>query len=548
MSSTVSGNLKGLSPSEKKSLDKLSQRKLNAEDLVSSDFAKELAILAQNLRRRIGALVTREGRIEKLFIGSKDILYLPELSRHKEGRLKKLRFVFSDLSNKETVDIPQDIYGDLEIHSFDAVIAVKQIKNVTRAKYAYLTPNNVGGDLSQSISVEVPDIGSLKLDFLDFITDLENEFASSPKVKKTVNGAILIGVHDKPHSYIQERLLELEELSRTAGVIVLDKYIQKKRSDPKTYIGSGKLEEITLQALRLGADSLIFDCELLPTQWRAITNATSMKVLDRSMLILDIFAQRAKSSEGRLQVELAQLKYNLPRLIEKDTGLSRLTGGIGGRGPGETKLEISRRRSRDKITLLEKKIKELAEVRELKRTKRKKSLVPSIAIVGYTNVGKSSLFNAITKGDAFIENKLFATLDTTQRPLHLVSESGSKEVILSDTVGFIRDLPKELMAAFQATLEEVSESTVLLHVLDVSDPEIHNRYKNVRKILEDVDVTDIPEIILLNKVDKTQKDIAQKIQQDFPGSILTSSITREGFEELRKKISLAITSVGNFEN
>jgi GTP-binding protein HflX len=232
-------------------------------------------------------------------------------------------------------------------------------------------------------------------------------------------------------------------------------------------------------------------------------------------------------------VELAQLQYNLPRLVEKDVGLSRLTGGIGGRGPGETKLEISRRRSRDRITLLERKIAEISEHRELRRSKRKKSGVPVLAIIGYTNVGKSTLFNALTKSDVFVENKLFATLDTTQRSIMIPTNTGIKEFLLTDTVGFIRELPKELKNAFAATLEEVQEATFLLHVLDSSDPEISDRYKNVREILAEVKASDIPEIIVLNKIDKLTAEQQESVKPQFSDAICLSASKREGFEQLR---------------
>ena len=339
MSQTVSGNNRGLSPSQLRSVERLYNRRLGREELVSLDLAREICEVAASLRRRVGLLVTREGRIEAVFLGSKDILYLPDLGRYRfgKGRLRRLRFVFSDLSNKTSVEIPQDVYGDLEINRFDAVVALKPGKNTIQVAFAHLMPPTSATPIQTEV---IPDLGRHEFEFDRFIEELEAELEITKAAVPVKGGVIVVGVYDKSFIRYQESLAELKELARTASLKVLETYIQRKTPDPKTLIGKGKLEEIVLQALRLGAEMLVFDCELKPSQWRAITNSTEIKVIDRSMLILDIFATRASTSEGRLQVELAQLQYNLPRLVEKDGGLSRLTGGIGGRGPGKRNWKL----------------------------------------------------------------------------------------------------------------------------------------------------------------------------------------------------------------
>jgi len=295
---------------------------------------------------------------------------------------------------------------------------------------------------------------------------------------------------------------ELQELARTAGVIVLDSFIQLPRKlNPRTLMGEGKLQEVVIRALQRGASLLIFDQELTPAQVRAISAMTELKVLDRSQLILDIFARRATTLDGKVQVELAQLKYLLPRLTGRGVQMSRLMGGIGGRGPGETKLETDRRRIRDRITALERELEELSRGREQRRSRRIKAGVPIISIVGYTNAGKSTLLNALTKSEVFTENLLFATLDTSSRRLRLPRD---REVIITDTVGFIRSLPKSLMGAFKATLEEMRDADLLLHLVDASNPRFEDQIRQVRTILEELELDTIPELVVFNKTDQLE--------------------------------------------
>lgn len=545
MPNVVAGNTKGLAPSEVRAVAKLFQRSVSPDEIVSLDLAREMVALGETLRRRVGVLINRQGRIEEVILGTKEILFLPDLGRYRLGRarLRNLRLVFTDLSNnRDEATIPYDIYTDLERLRFDSVVGLRGARNRVSMAYAYLIPAN-GSENATTHTEIVSDLGAFALDFREFIVSVEQSLSAEVAQLDADDqvGAVIVGVYDKADDDPVVSQLELRELARTAGVKIVDAVIQKRRADPKTYIGSGKLEELVIRCIRLGADMLIFDTELKPSQWRAITNSTELKVLDRSMLILDIFAQRAQSSEGRLQVELAQLKYNLPRLVDQDSGLSRLSGGIGGRGPGETKLEIGRRRIRDKISELERRIEKVRSARDFRRTRRRENQLQLVSVVGYTNVGKSTLFNLLTGSTVTAENKLFATLDPSQRRLYLPPttplEGGGvgRTVIMSDTVGFIRKLPKELESAFQATLEELYEASLLVHVVDASDRDAVGKYNAVRGILGQMELGEAPELVVLNKIDAADPEAVKNLQAELSG-IAVSAARRIGMGELLKAI------------
>src|SRR5947208_5623226 len=329
-------------------------------------------------------------------------------------------------------------------------------------------PWNTSGDLYNL--AEAPSLYELEFDAQGQIAALEQEMARVAPVRAVgvAGRAMLVGVNTGDRTAAEASLQELQELARTADVQVLDVILQARREiDPRTLIGEGKLQDILVRSMAVGADLLVFDRNLSPSQARHISEATSLKILDRTQLILDIFAQRAQSADGKLQVELAQLKYLLPRLVGRDDSLSRLGGGIGGRGPGETKLEVDRRRARDRIAVLEERIDRLSGDRAVRRRQRNRAGVPVVSIVGYTNAGKSTLLNSLTDAEVLASRRLFATLDPTSRRLRFPCD---REVIITDTVGFIRDLPKDLVAAFRATLEELADADLLLHVVDASDP------------------------------------------------------------------------------
>ena len=346
--------------------------------------------------------------------------------------------------------------------------------------------------------------------FRDLISALEDEFSRIREVKEVDKGrdrAILVSVNTSPKRQAQESMDELAELARSDDVVVLDTVIQRRdRINPKLILGRGKLSEIMLSALRLNANLLIFDQELNPSQIRSITDHTELRVIDRTQLILDIFARRALSREGKLQIEMAQLKYMLPRLTMRDDALSRLTGGIGGRGPGETKLEVDRRRINDRLSKLTKKLKGVSRERHFRRTRRRKKELPVLSLVGYTNAGKSTLLNTLTDSQIAAEDKLFATLDPTSRRLRFPQDM---EVIITDTVGFIRNLPAELLQAFKATLEELFEADVLVHVVDISNPRFVDQVAVVERILHDLELDTIPCLRVFNKTDLVDPHFAE---------------------------------------
>ena len=323
----------------------------------------------------------------------------------------------------------------------------------------------------------------------------------------------------------ESRVEELRELCRTAGVRVRGVIEQRRpEADPKTLVGRGKLEDVLIRAMQVDANVLIFDPDLTPGQAHAIADFTDLRVIDRTMLILDIFAQRAKSRDGKLQVELAQLRYRLPRLQEKNTMMSRLVGGIGGRGPGETKLEENRRRARERINRLEREIEHYGRQRAGRRAQRGARGLPVVAIVGYTNAGKSTLLNTLTNSDVLAEDRLFATLDPTTRRLRFPRE---REIIIADTVGFIRDLPPDLAQAFRATLEELDQADLLVHLVDAADPDCEAHIVAVERILGDLGLGETPRIMVMNKIDRLDPDARARVMGASGSSHPTFAISAQ---------------------
>ncbi len=493
--------------SQIKQIEKLSTRKVSTNEIVSPELARQMAEISHETRRQVGVLINRKGKIEYVMVGDAKRIELPDFKRVRvaEDRFRGLRFVHTHILGEK---LTQDDLTDLALLRLDLVAAIEVDKgtglpNIVHAAHLLpTTSENIESDIYEFLPPKHP--SQLDTDFLELINSLENEMARNRNTARNRqtnrDRVILVNVTTSIFEEAEESMAELEELALSADVIVLDKIIQKRSNvDAKTVLGKGKLEELLIRAMRLGVDLIVFDRELSPAQVRSISDATDLKVIDRPQLILDIFAQRATSREGKVQVELAQLKYMLPRLvIGQDSAFSRLAGGIGGRGPGETKLETDRRRVRDKISILERQIEDLRRRRQERRKERLRRDLPIISLVGYTNAGKSTLLNTLTQSNVFAEKKMFATLDPTSRRLRLPYE---QEVIVNDTVGFIRDLPEALVAAFRATLEEIADSDLLVHVVDASNPRVWQQIESVEKILQDLEFNDIPSLIVLNKSD-----------------------------------------------
>ena len=493
-------------------IERLSSRRVAPEQIVSPELARQLSEISFETGRQIGVLINRKGQIEYVMVGSAKQIEMPDFGRARvsEERFRGLRCVHTHLNREK---LTQDDLTDLALLRLDlmAIIQVDEKTGLPDLVYsAHLLPTTAEKLETEAETLPYeflePNIPAhLETNFISLINSLENEMARNRRVggrsrQTNRDRVILVNVTTGYLSEAEESLTELEELAISADVVVLDKIIQRRpKIDPRTVLGRGKLDELLIRSMRLGADLIVFDTELSPAQVRSLSEATELKVIDRPQLILDIFAQRAQSREGKMQVELAQLKYLLPRLVQgQNSAFSRLAGGIGGRGPGETKLETDRRRVRDKISQLEKQVDNLSRQRQERRKNRVQKNLPIISLVGYTNAGKSTLLNTLTNSDVYVEKKMFATLDPTSRRLRLPIE---QEVIINDTVGFIRDLPETLVAAFRATLEEISDSDLLVHIVDASSPRAIQQIESVEKILLELNLNKIPQIIVLNKAD-----------------------------------------------
>jgi GTP-binding protein HflX len=535
---TVHGNTTGLKPAEIKTLERLYRRKMPPNVVITPEAARALSEASATIGRQVGLIIDRAGNVRNVLVGTNKDILIPDLSEHRLGskRLRGVRFIHTHLRDQP---LNQEDLTDLALLRLDmmAALAARPDGLPGNISIAHLIPPNPEEKLYEVLpprSVHAVDIDAAK-----FITDIERQMdrAQAALEVSRKDRAILVSVSKKSRSEQEESVEELKELARSDGITVLDTVVQRLHAvNPRYLLGEGKLKELIIRSQQLGADLIVFDQNLTPAQIKAIGDITEMRVIDRTQLILDIFARRAHSGDGKVQVELAQLKYRLPRLSERSTALSRLTGGIGGRGPGETRLEIDMRRARDRIRRLEKQLDALGKARDQRRERRVKSEIPIVSIAGYTNAGKSTLFNALTKSEVTAENLLFATLDTATRRLRFPRD---REVVITDTVGFIKDLPKDLLGAFRATLDEMQDADLILHVVDLSNSRFEQQMESVNNLLREIGLDHIPQLAVFNKVDLVSPLWAKAIAVRFNG-VVCSAIDSRTFGDLLKEIEKRI--------
>lgn len=556
--------------------------------MTTPEFAQRLAAISTDIAQPVCTYINRRGQVIRVGVGTPRQTQIPplELPRYGAERLSGIRCLATQLKSEPPNEAS---LTSMALQRLDALLVL----NITGSGFerrgggatgyvketylAHLVPNTnselnidssfkpVGAGLSDNSenkqkSFNNPDLQThpswsvspaLSLDvvtnqdFLDLVEGLEAEFGRefvAQQVDVDRDRVLLVGVisSDTKSQQFQDNLAELGRLVETAGGEVLQT-VQQKRSHihPQTVVGAGKVQEIALSAQTLGANLIVFDRDLSPAQVRNLETQIGIRVVDRTEVILDIFAQRAQSRAGKLQVELAQLEYMMPRLTGRGQAMSRLGGGIGTRGPGETKLETERRAISRRISRLQQEVNQLQAHRSRLRQQRQHHEVPSVAIVGYTNAGKSTLLNALTNAEVYIADQLFATLDPTTRRLVIPDAvtAEPQEIVLTDTVGFIHELPASLMDAFRATLEEVTEADALLHLVDLSHPAWQSQIRSVMNILSEMPITPGPILVALNKIDRVDSDTLALAQSEFPQAVFISADKRLGLETLRQGLA-----------
>lgn len=543
----IKGNIKGIRDSVIAELQKLYD--MQSPQLVSQELAVKLADITEYINREISVYITRSGQIIEIAVGDNSTVELPSFSgRRGAGRLSGIRCIHTHPGGNpylSGVDI-----SALKNNKYDAMVAIGVVSpDFTKSELTFGLITGI--DSNENYTAECYGPYSIEdaenINFVNTVSTIErilDKQTGTASLQIMSERAILIGMEWGRNDSlwtVDDSLEELKQLADTAGATVIKKFIQKRpKPDPAFFIGRGKVQELALYAQQENIDLCIFDDELSPAQQRNIESVMGIRILDRTALILDIFAQRARTSEGKLQVELAQLQYTLPRIMGKGLMLSRLGGGIGTRGPGETKLEVDRRRIRDRIAFIKDQIEKVKAVRSLHRSKRKKNNVFEVSLVGYTNAGKSTLLNTLTNSDIYAKDQLFATLDPTTRQLTLPNK---QEIIITDTVGFIQRLPHQLIAAFRSTLEVVTEADLLVHVIDVS----HELYKEqaaaVHEVLKEIGAETKPVITVYNKIDKLPPDskLADRLALE-EDTVCISAAKKLNLESLQQMIESHLKS------
>lgn len=571
---TICGNLQGLKHSQQKQLQRLYHQRIPGDSFTTPEFAQRLAAISTEINQPVCAYLNRRGQVIRVGVGTPRSTQIPltELPRYGAERLSGIRCIATQLKP----EYPSDgALTAMALQRLDALIVLNITGSgfqrrggggtgyVKEAYLAHLAPQDARTLIaSQNSQLEEGDYSSpswsvspamsldvlSKQDFLDLVEGLEEEFQREfigREVDSDRDRVVIVGVITQKESpqRFQDTLTELGRLVDTAGGVVLQMMRQKRsRIHPQTVVGEGKVQEIALTVQTLGANLVVLDRDLSPGQVRNLEAQIGVRVVDRTQVILDIFAQRARSGAGKLQVELAQLEYMLPRLTGRGQAMSRLGGGIGTRGPGETKLETERRAISSRITRLQKEVNQLQAHRERLRQRRQQQEVATIAIVGYTNAGKSTLLNALTNASVYTADQLFATLDPTTRRLvvpHAVTQE-TQEILVTDTVGFIHELPEALMDAFRATLEEVTEADGLVHLVDLSHPAWQSHIRSVRDILAQMPVTPGPGLVVFNKIDKANSETLALAREEYPMAVFISAHERLGLENLRERLGQLI--------
>lgn len=526
-------------------VERLYRRRVPQDKVLSLELAKAMCQLSLEIRRPLAVLLTRRGQVQEIIIGTDLTLSPTTLSKFRTGSrsLRGLRLIRTQLHDQP---LSQESLTDLAYLRLDlfGVVSVTPTGNPGMLYMAHLLPPNGTGQLCNVLKGTPFQQETLAFD--RFIDELETDMQrahGTHAIGHDAESAMLVSASSQSRIEQEERLVELTELASSAGVTVIDRMAQRTPDGHQRYLlGSGKLKDVLIQTLHKGADMVIFDQTLTPAQSRAISEMTDIKVIDRTQLILDIFARRAHSREGKVQVELAQLRYLLPRLSGRGTELSRLGGGIGSRGPGETKLETDRRRIRDRITHLERELQHFARQQDQRRARRTRHRMPVLSLVGYTNAGKSTLLNVLTKSHVSTQDRVFETLDTTSRRLRFPRD---REVIVTDTVGFIRDLPQELVGAFRTTLEELREADLLVHVVDASAVDVDIQISAVVKILQDLNLDTLPRTLVFNKCDRLPRHEAELLCRRYQAigvSALQPDTLQPLLDHLERELALAVPS------